>query len=122
MDDIEYLGASGSVLSYNLYSYCENNPVVYSDSLGTSFIQDIIKKNINVTNGILSISTSLIAGIVDTLLSIIKKVIPWLSVMCSVLRWFKTIGKTLGKKFAERVLRKYSLKDFWKSLLGFQNS
>ena len=83
---------------------------------------DIIKKNINVTNGILSISTSLIAGIVDTLLSIIKKVIPWLSVMCSVLRGFKTIGKTLGKKFAERVLRKYSLKDFWKSLLGFQNS
>ena len=112
MDDIEYLSASGSVLSYNLYSYCENNSVVYSDSLGISLIQDIIKKIINVTNGILSISTSLIVGIIDTLLSIIEKVIPGLSVMCSVLRGFQTIGKTLGKKFAERVLRKYSLKDF----------
>lgn len=29
MDDIDYLGASGSVLSYNLFSYCENNPVVH---------------------------------------------------------------------------------------------
>lgn len=27
MDDIDYLGDSESVLSYNLYSYCENNPV-----------------------------------------------------------------------------------------------
>ncbi len=25
-DDISYLGASGSAISYNLYSYCENNP------------------------------------------------------------------------------------------------
>ena len=33
MDDVDYLGASGIVLSYNLYSYCENNPVIYSDSL-----------------------------------------------------------------------------------------
>ena len=26
MDEVEYLGASGSLLSYNLYSYCEGNP------------------------------------------------------------------------------------------------
>ena len=44
MDDIEYLGESRSVLSYNLYSYCDNNSVVYSDSLGISLIQDLIKK------------------------------------------------------------------------------
>ena len=118
MDDIEYLGASGSVLSYNLYSYCENNSVVYSDSLGISLIQDIIKKIINVTNGILSISTSLIVGIIDTLLSIIKKVIPGLSVMCSVLRGFQTIGKTLGKKFAERVFKKVFTKGFLKIIVG----
>lgn len=29
MDDIDYLGSSESVLSYNLFSYCENNPVVH---------------------------------------------------------------------------------------------
>ena len=27
MDEVEYLGASGSLLGYNLYSYCGNNPV-----------------------------------------------------------------------------------------------
>ncbi|MCM1260430.1 MAG: RHS repeat-associated core domain-containing protein [Prevotella sp.] len=31
MDDISYLGASGTVLSYNLFSYCENNPVNNGD-------------------------------------------------------------------------------------------
>ena len=31
MDEVEYLGASGSLLSYNLYSYCEGNPIVRVD-------------------------------------------------------------------------------------------
>ena len=34
MDDACYLGASGSVLSYNLYSYCENNPIIRKDDEG----------------------------------------------------------------------------------------
>ena len=33
-DDIAFLGATGTVLSFNLYSYCENNPVTFSDSYG----------------------------------------------------------------------------------------
>ena len=35
MDDISYLGASGTALSYNLFSYCENNPVNNVDYDGT---------------------------------------------------------------------------------------
>ena len=38
MDSIEYLGANGSLLSYNLYSYCENNPVNMVDYNGTDAI------------------------------------------------------------------------------------
>lgn len=34
MDSVEYLGASGSMLSLNLYAYCENNPVMNVDPDG----------------------------------------------------------------------------------------
>ena len=34
-DDASYLGASGSVLGWNLYSYCENNAVNKTDPIGT---------------------------------------------------------------------------------------
>ena len=33
-DDISYLGANGDLNSYNLYAYCSNNPVMYSDTSG----------------------------------------------------------------------------------------
>jgi len=33
-DDMEYLGAAGSVTGYNLFLYCGNSPVNYSDNSG----------------------------------------------------------------------------------------
>ena len=33
-DDVDYLGASGKPISYNLFAYCENNPVNNSDPGG----------------------------------------------------------------------------------------
>lgn len=33
-DDVDYLGASGKPISYNLFAYCENNPVNNSDPSG----------------------------------------------------------------------------------------
>ena len=34
MGSVEYLGASGSILSLNLYAYCENNPIMNVDPDG----------------------------------------------------------------------------------------
>ena len=34
-DDSSYIGASGSVLSFNLYAYCENNVIMYNDYTGS---------------------------------------------------------------------------------------
>ena len=36
-DDARFLGCKGSAASYNLFAYCENNPVMYSDPSGNSF-------------------------------------------------------------------------------------
>ena len=36
-DDTQYLGASGTALGYNLFGYCENNPVNAADESGTFF-------------------------------------------------------------------------------------
>ncbi|MGM9680632.1 MAG: RHS repeat-associated core domain-containing protein, partial [Eubacteriales bacterium] len=33
-DDWQYMGATGTVLGYNLFSYCENEPVNYVDNIG----------------------------------------------------------------------------------------
>ena len=56
MDDVNYLGASDNVLSYNLYNYCENNPIVHIDSEGNAAA--------NIIGGI-------VGGVIGTLLGYI---------------------------------------------------
>ena len=34
MDSVDYLGANGGTVGYNLYAYCSNNPVMFSDYTG----------------------------------------------------------------------------------------
>lgn len=42
-DDVDYLGASGKPISYNLFAYCENNPVNNSDA-GGRISKETLKK------------------------------------------------------------------------------
>ena len=41
-DEIYYLGANGDLSSFNLYSYCSNNPVMYADPSGHFAISTLI--------------------------------------------------------------------------------
>ena len=41
-DDPAYLGANGDLVSYNLFAYCSNNPVMYVDPTGHVIVAAII--------------------------------------------------------------------------------
>ena len=61
-DDTDYLGASGTVRGYNLFAYCENNPVNYSDETG----------RFRITTGYIGWIGSLIIGVASLIFRIIN--------------------------------------------------
>ena len=109
MDEIDYLGASGSILSYNLYSYCENNPVNYTDYEGHSIISDCINNlvNYNKKTKLFTISRSLIAGSIDILLTLLCCIPAFASVVDSMvlLQGIKNLGKWVKQSFVERMFK-----------------
>ena len=87
-DDMAFLGASGTVLGYNLYGYCENKPVFNMDYMGNislkaalseikGFLNKIVSsfvrylKNLfyyDKVRKIFNISTTVISTIIDTII------------------------------------------------------
>ncbi|MCM1260953.1 MAG: RHS repeat-associated core domain-containing protein [Prevotella sp.] len=114
-DDLEYLGISGTTLSYNLYSYCENNPIIYSDYLGTNIIKSLFSKIINLKNGVLSIARGIFSGIIDVSIAIIATIFPVLGTASTLLIGVKNIGRFLSKKAFEKLAKKV----FTKTIINF---
>ena len=50
-DNINYLGTNKSPLSYNLYSYVQNDPVNYNDPTGYIAVKTVVKTLINAFSG-----------------------------------------------------------------------
>ena len=48
-DDTAYLGADGTLLSFNLFTYCKNNPVMGSDAAGSFSWHDLFNTAAAVT-------------------------------------------------------------------------
>lgn len=44
-DDVNYLGGSGKALGYNLYTYCESDPINFTDPKGYSSYSNEIKRD-----------------------------------------------------------------------------
>ena len=86
-DDVDYIGYSGEQLSYNMFAYCENEPVNNSDPLGclslnsvknffkkvistiVKYIVGYFEQMIYIKNNILYISTTMLELIINMIIS-----------------------------------------------------
>ena len=59
-DSLGYLGANGDLNSYNLYVYCSNNPVMYSDRMGN--MPEWLKTGIDIGCYVASAVVSVLVG------------------------------------------------------------
>ena len=62
-DDVEFIGASGTPLGYNLFAYCENNPVNNSDPSGywgIKFLPTNVKLSIILGSAVIGAIVSLV--------------------------------------------------------------
>jgi RHS repeat-associated protein len=71
-DGIEYLGANEDILSYNLYAYCSNNPVMNVDPSGNFVLSFIVSLAIGTSFGaICGLVNGLASGNTENLLEYI---------------------------------------------------
>jgi len=63
-DSIGFLGADGTPVSYNLFAYCSNNPVMYSDPAGTFALEGVLIYNVLIA--LCATVTALLGGEIAT--------------------------------------------------------
>ena len=114
-DDVDYLGASGKPLSYNLFAYCENNPVNNSDPSGNMDISTVKK----LIGKMMSISYQLIKTIVNRLgitktgncleikTSLVANTIDNLRLAFEVLSPILKVGTSVAKKVLKNAVKMY---------------
>lgn len=67
MDEIEYLGATSTIKSYNLFAYCEGNPVNREDSNGEwpKWLKKVVETVATVATAVVSYVGMAVASIFD---------------------------------------------------------
>ena len=85
-DDTAFLGATGTVLSTNLFAYCENNPVNNADPTGYWAI---------------TITRGMVAGFIDLIISII----PGVNLVGKAFSPLKLLVKHYSKKALQKAIR-----------------
>ena len=61
-DDVNYIGVTGTAISYNLFAYCENNPVNWKDNTGLWRLPNWAKATIGIIALAGSIGLTLVSG------------------------------------------------------------
>lgn len=71
-DDVDFIGASGTVISYNAFAYCENNAVNdndFSGLLSTKKIKEYVKK---IIEGFADFVSNLVKGVISDFVNLVK--------------------------------------------------
>ena len=54
------LGANGGLQGYNLFAYCNNNPVMFADPSGRSIVMEMVENIYNKCNEIIAVTTKIL--------------------------------------------------------------
>ena len=95
-DDVDYLGASGKPLSYNLFAYCENNPVNNSDPTGKFTL-------ILGTGIVITLSVKQVIALVVTLFYLLDPATR--QAVNGAIIWFLTSAKSLVNDAVKRIAK-----------------
>ena len=71
MDEIEYLGATSTMQSYNLFTYCEGNPVNMVDESGTwpKLLDKLVGAAVALASSVIAAATAIVSTAIETVVT-----------------------------------------------------